>query len=387
MLFLQKFLQRFVVYISLFFALVSGLFFVIYVKFLEIYQVQFSLQESLPYIIQDLEKSLRLFSWDNNKLILSFDFLKTVIVFIVSFIIIYAFVIYLSNFRTRSQRKLIQRAFSQYISPMVVKDILSRPESLSLGGKNAYLTVSFLDINNFSELASEYSPKDLVEYLNEYFSRMSEIIINNKGTVDKYLGDALMSFWGAPQAQDDHVIRACKTALEQQAALIKMRKQWKKEKKPEIRSKISLACGDLIVGNIGSKGHFNYTVIGESVNLAARLEKLNTVYGTDILVGDKVYHKAKHDFEFREIDAAIIHGFKKPVRIFELLAEKGKLKDGKGELVNAYHEALESFREKDYKAAKKAINHCLRIAVDDIPSQLLKEKIESMKEKNSEIEK
>jgi adenylate cyclase len=310
-----------------------------------------------------------------GSIFISTEIFFTFLLFISFSLIFYLLINYAFNFKIFSQRKIIQKAFLHYVSPSIVKNILDRPETLTLGGKSSYLTVCFIDIVNFSTLVSEYHPKDLVKYLNEYFSEMSEIIIKNEGTIDKYEGDAVMAFWGAPLAQDNHTYLACKTALILQKVLKKFRKTWKRMNRPEIFAKIGIVSGDMLVGNIGSKGHFNYTVIGEPVNQCAHLEKLNRIYNTNILVGEDTYHKTKHDFEYREINNVFLKGSKKSLRIFELLEEKGKLNEIEKELRNSYQEALKFKSEKKDKKALEKLYNCLRINPNDKASKLLKEEI------------
>ena len=332
-------------------------------------------KQSLPLIVDLFQSRLADFYGDYSNIEGVFYALMVILVFGSVFFVIYYIFYFFTTKGLREKRQLLQKAFSHYISPSVIQDILARPQGLVLGGKSAYLTVYFLDIEGFSEMMSEYHPKQIVKYLNEYFSEMAEIILKHEGTIDKYEGDAIMAFWGAPKMQEDHAVLACRSALEHQKAMKKIRTKWKKLKRPEFHGKIGIASGDMVVGNIGSKGHFNYTVIGRAVNGGVQIEKLNRIYETEILVGEKTYHKAKHDFEFREIDSVNLKGYKKNTRIFELLAPKGKLQNIKAELVSKYHEALNATREESWEEAQKAINHCLRIAPKDKPSQILKEKI------------
>ena len=375
----MKVIQKIGFYFSLFSSIIIVVLFLLWSLYAEIIVHYNSFLDIFQYIITDIQNNIHLFTWDKSFIILLNYIVISFFVFIFSFSIIYSLFYFVTHCKQIQERKLIQKAFQQYVGEGVVKNILAQPESLVLGGKSAYLTAYFIDINNFSDLTTSYHPKKVVQYLNEYFTEMSDVIMKNDGTIDKYEGDAIMAFWGAPSPQDDHAILACKAALDHIEIIAKIRKKWKKQGKPELFIKIGITSGEMIVGNIGSKGHFNYTVIGEAVNTCAQLEKLNTFYQTNILVSEKTYHKAKHDFEFREIGDAIFKGAKDPLRIFELFAHKKKLKTGERELIDKYHEALNAFNTKDYKFAKKCINHCLRIFPKDIPSKRLKEKIAKAK--------
>lgn len=339
--------------------------------------------ESLPNIINDIKYSFFAVEWSTHKLIISFDVISIIAVFLISYLIFYFLIYFIDNYRAFSQRKLIERAFLHYVSPSVVQEILDRPENLTLGGKSAYLTVCFIDIVNFSEVVNEYHPRLLVQYLNEYFSEVSQVILDNRGTIDKYEGDAVMAFWGAPKPQDEHAELACRSALLIRKMLAKLRTVWKRMGRPEIHAKVGIVSGNMVVGNIGSNRHFNYTAIGRSVNECAKIEKLNREFGTEILVSEETYHKTKHDFEYREIDEVIIKGNSSPTRLFELLSSKGELADNKSDLVNNYHDALDAFRKGKIEQASKAIKACLRIFPDDKASQLLSRKIKRMETKKS----
>ncbi|PCI24904.1 hypothetical protein COB57_03995 [Candidatus Peregrinibacteria bacterium] len=361
-----------------FFAATAGVtFFVFYKKHLETYAGEMTFDQSLPKILDTLYQQMFFFQAQNGKIIIPSDILISIIIFVSLFFLFYVFFHYMGNFHIFAQRKILQQAFLHYVSPKIVQDILHSPENLVLGGKSVYLTVYFIDIENFSEFVVSHHPKLVVKHLNEYFSLLSEKILEHGGTIDKFAGDAILAFWGAPKTQDEHAYLACKTALEHQKALQEIKIEWKKRKKPILNAKIGIVSGNVIVGNIGSKGHFNYTVIGEPVNQCAEMEKLNRFYGTNILVAEETYHKTKHDFSFREIDEVKSKGTNHSLRIFELLGEKDDIKKEQAELIEKYHEALELYRTKQFDAARNAINHCLRIAPKDIPSQRLKAKIVS----------
>jgi adenylate cyclase len=375
----MKIIQKIGFYFSLFSSIIVVVIFLLWSIYAEIIIHYNSFFDIFQYIIKDIQNNIHNFTWDKSFIVLLNYIVISFFVFVFSFSILYSLFYFVTHCKQIQERKLIQKAFQQYVGESVVNNILTRPESLVLGGKSAYLTAYFIDINNFSDLTTSYHPKKVVQYLNEYFTEMSDVIMKNDGTIDKYEGDAIMAFWGAPSPQDDHAILACKSALDHTETIAKIRKKWKKQGKPELFIKIGITSGEMIVGNIGSKGHFNYTVIGSAVNTCAQLEKLNTFYKTKILVSEKTYHKAKHDFEFREIGEAVFKGTKKPLRIFELFSHKKKLKPGERELIDKYHEALNAFNTKEYKLAKKYINHCLRIAPKDTPSKRLKEKIAQTK--------
>ena len=155
--------------------------------------------------------------------------------------------------------------------------------------------------------------------LNEYFSTMTEIILAHQGTVDKFIGDAIMAFWGAPLPIADHATRACDASLEMLAAMRLLQKSWESQGFPSISLRIGLHSGPVVAGNVGSKKHFNYTVMGDTVNLAARLERANRIYGTEIMMSDASYRRLGNNFLVRELDLVQVHGRAQPVSIYELI--------------------------------------------------------------------
>ncbi len=289
---------------------------------------------------------------------------------IISFIAAYVFRYFIE---ARGAQKT-QRAFSRYVSPDVVKKIIDNPDQLKLGGEKKELTVYFSDIAGFTSIAESMKAEELVEELNEYLDAMSEIILEKEGTVDKFIGDAIVAFWGAPVPVKNHAERACLAALECQAKLEKLRKIWKEKGKPEIHSRIGLNTGPVIVGNMGSNKRFDYTAIGDNMNLGARLESAGKYYGTDILISESTYKAAKNVIEAREIDVITVKGKTKPVKVYELLAKKGKLDDKTKKAVSHFAKGLAAYRKQKWAEAEKAFK-----AAGDAPSKAYLERIKELK--------
>ncbi len=222
----------------------------------------------------------------------------------------------------RKERMLIKSMFSTYLNPSLVDELVAHPERLVLGGRREELTVLFSDIEGFTAMSEHLPPESLVSILNEYFSVMSGLIFQNDGTLDKYEGDAIMAFWGAPIPQADHALRACVTALQMQKSLVQLNEEWKKLERPPLRVRIGLNTGDMVVGNMGAIGKFAYTVIGDSVNLASRLEGANREYRTGIMVADRTYELVREEILGRELDRITVKGRREPVRVYELLGMK-----------------------------------------------------------------
>ena len=234
--------------------------------------------------------------------------------------VVYAGHIFAHYWIESREKRWLRQAFGQYVSESLVETIIAHPEQLQLGGEEVEATVLFSDLVGFTSMAENTAPKELIRLLNEYFSTMTEIILEHKGTVDKFIGDAIMAFWGAPLPIADHATLACEAALEMLAAMRLLQKSWESQGFPSISLRIGMHTGPVVAGNVGSKKHFNYTVMGDTVNLAARLERVNKFYGTEIMMSDATYRRLGNNFLVRELDLVQVHGRAHPVMVYELLS-------------------------------------------------------------------
>jgi adenylate cyclase len=254
----------------------------------------------------------------------------------------------------RQQKALIKNVFSHYISSAVVNELVANPEKAKLGGDRRELTVFFSDIANFTTISEQFTnkPERLVELLNEYLDEMTPIILKHGGTLDKYEGDAIMAFWGAPIPQRDHALRTCLASLEMQKRLAQLRPHWKKAGKPELEVRIGINTGIMIVGNMGGRDRFDYTVIGDSVNLASRLEGANKQYGSNIMISDFTYQHVKTVVTVRELDLIQVKGKSEPVKVWELMgmADLAMTNDQR-QSVELYHEGLKLYRARSWEEA------------------------------------
>ncbi len=232
--------------------------------------------------------------------------------------------VYIYKFFTESKEKsFISDAFGSYVNPHVLKEIMKDPSKLGLGGEEKIVSVLFSDIKDFTTIAEKTSAHGLVQLLNEYFSDMSEIIIKNGGTVDKFEGDAIMAVFGAPLSEPNHAALACRAALEMQKKLAELRAKFKIENKPELYCRIGINSGPVVAGNVGSSNRFDYTVMGDTVNLGSRLEGANKLFGTSILVGKNTYDAvtgSEHAgmFKFNPLGKVKIKGKEDEVEVFGL---------------------------------------------------------------------
>jgi adenylate cyclase len=253
----------------------------------------------------------------------------------------------------REQKALIKNVFGHYLSPAVVNILATDPDKARLGGDRRELTVFFSDIANFTTVSESFKqPEGLVELLNEYLEEMTSIVLKTDGTLDKYVGDAIIAFWGAPLPQKDHAYRGCVAALEMQKKLSELRPKWKKEGRPELSARCGLNTGNMIVGNIGGKDRFDYTVIGDSVNLASRLEGANKQYHSNIMISEFTYSQVKGKVVVRELDLIQVKGKTEPVKVFELLGLANmQMTENEKQALELYHEGLKLYRERKWDEA------------------------------------
>jgi adenylate cyclase len=250
----------------------------------------------------------------------------------------------------KQQKALIKNVFSHYINPSVVNILINDPEKAKLGGDRRELTVFFSDIASFTTISEALTPEKLVDLLNEYLEEMTKIIFKYDGTLDKYEGDAVMAFWGAPIPQKEHALRACLASLEMQKRLTTLQVKWKKEGKPELTARIGINTGVMIVGNMGGQDRFDYTVIGDSVNLASRLEGANKQYQSKIMVSEFTYHQVKNKLKARELDMIQVKGKTEPVKVYELLgALDMEMNDNQRQAFDLYHEGLKLYRDRKWE--------------------------------------
>ena len=308
----------------------------------------------------------------------AFPFLENILIF--SALTIYG---YLTE---KKERSFIENTFGKYMSPKVVDKLLEDPTGLKLGGEEKELTAFFTDLGGFTTFSEQLSAEELVNLLNEYLSEMTEILLNHEGTLDKYDGDAIKAFFGAPLYFKDHAKRACWVAIEMQERLGALRKKWAKENRPQLSMRIGVNTGMMVVGNMGSKNRMNYGMNGDSVNLAARLEGANKEYGTLTLVSESTYKQAKDFIEAREIDYVRVLGRTHPVRIYELLGKKGLMDNPVLTILPLYNEGLRLYKESKWKEAITYFKKVLEKYPEDGPSLTLLKRCQLLQQ-DSKMEK
>ncbi|HLF15212.1 MAG TPA: adenylate/guanylate cyclase domain-containing protein [Bacteroidota bacterium] len=281
----------------------------------------------------------------------------------------------------RRQRLMIKNMFTQYVNPSVVDELLEDPDKLRLGGERKELTVFFSDIEQFTGISEKLPPEHLVSVLNEYLNVMTSLIFANDGTLDKYEGDAIMAFWGAPVHHPDHAFLACRTAVRMQESIDGLTGLWTMEGKPVLRTRIGINTAEVIVGNLGGVNRFDYTVIGDGVNLGSRLENANKEYRTRIIIGENTHAKVAGRVIARELDLLVVAGRTEPIRVYELMGITGETKEPPRlrEFLQLYGEGLTLFRNREWDAAIGKFRGALGVRPDDYPASMYIARSESFR--------
>jgi len=265
----------------------------------------------------------------------------------------------------------MRQAFSTYLSEDVVEEIISDPARLQLGGVNRHMTALFTDIKGFTGIAEKLTPNHLVDLLNYYLSTMSDVILEQKGTIDKYQGDSIVSFFGAPLELDDHALRACSAAIMMKRMEGEINKYVLERgiSPSPLLTRIGVNTGEMVVGNMGTQKKMNYTIISNAVNLASRLEGVNKVYGSWILASDSTIQETKSKLLTRRLDRVRVVGINEAVRIHEIIEIKADASDALFEQVYLFHKALDLFEARNWQDAEAAFNQVLKTYPNDGPSK------------------
>lgn len=288
---------------------------------------------------------------------------------------LYIFLFFYKYLTEERKKKYLRSTFSKYVSPAIVDEILRDPENIELGGRKMRMSVFFSDVRGFTTISEKLDPQVLSDVLNRYLTPMTQIVFENKGTLDKYMGDALMAFFGAPIAYPDHAKYACRCALQSLKKLKEIQKEFKDQGLPEIDIGIGINTAEMSVGNMGSDIVRSYTVMGDAVNLGSRLEGINKEYGTRIIISEFTYQDVKQDFTCREVDWVKVKGKNEPVRIFELICE-GSPDSETTKLLDCFNQGFQLYHQMKFKEALEQFQQALKVRPDDPPSLLYQERCE-----------
>ncbi len=297
-----------------------------------------------------------------------------VLVFTYIAIIAYRYVV------EEKEKRFIRGAFSTYMAPAVVKQLEESPEKLQLGGENREITAFFSDVQGFTGISEKLEPPELVELLNEFLTEMTDIVYKHEGTVDKFEGDAIIAFFGAPNDLQNHAEKACDASIDMQKRLEQLRVHWASSGQPELRMRIGLYTGYAVVGNMGSKTRMDYTMMGDTVNTAARLEGVNKIYGNYTLVGETTYRNSGDTILFREIDSIYVIGKKEPVRVFEPIGYYTEINEEITKAVEYYTKGLYAYRGMEWDKAINLFGACLQTSPYDGPSKTMMRRCNEFKE-------
>jgi adenylate cyclase len=280
-------------------------------------------------------------------------------------------VTFIKFFVTEKEKGFLRSAFSHYLSADVIKQIIANPDKLRLGGEQKLMTAMFTDIKGFSTVSEKMSPTELVALLNQYLTGMSDIVLEMGGTIDKYEGDAIIAFFGAPLDLVDHASRALKAAVAMKNMETQLNTHFLAEKLAPgpLLTRFGINTGQMVVGNMGTEKKMDYTIIGDSVNLAARLEGVNKRYGTWICVSEDTVNAAGTGFVFRKLDRIRVVGKAVPIRIFELVGEESRVSDENLKALEQFEFGLDLFDQRNWVAAINKFSAALDFVPEDGPSQ------------------
>lgn len=274
-------------------------------------------------------------------------------------------------FTEEKNKKQIKSMFSRYAPPAYVDELVKDPTKLELGGEEKEISILFSDIEGFTTISESLSPRKLIEMLNDYLNTMTHLIFNQGGSLDKYIGDAIVAVFGAPLPQNEHALHACYAALDMQKALIEFRQRTTAMGLPVVKSRVGINTGNVVFGNIGSDIRYDYTGIGDHMNLASRLEGANKEYGTYIMISEFTYNQVRERVVVRDLDLIVVKGKSKPVKVYELLGRANEpLEEGKRKLVEFYQEGISMYRDRQWSEAIKKFEQALTYAHTDEPSKL-----------------
>lgn len=278
------------------------------------------------------------------------------------------------------ERRFIKSTFSRYVDKKIVDYLLENPSLVTVGGQRKRVTVFFADMANFTTIAERITPEETAKMLYTVLNTFTEIIIQNNGVIDKYIGDCIMAFWGSPFGTEKYEVNACTAALKCIESLQDINERLNKDSIPEINMRLGIHSGDAIAGNLGSDRLFDYTVVGDTVNLAARLESANKIFKTNIIISEETYKKTGNLFSVRQLGIIEVKGKTLPITIYELVGEAVSIPSDKEELINLFHQGLHLYNKRKWQEALEIFKKILNNYRKDGPSEFYKNRCEYLVE-------
>lgn len=272
------------------------------------------------------------------------------------------------------EKRFIKGAFEHYLSPTVIHQLMNDPSKLKLGGERKELTAFFSDIQSFSTFSEQMEPEELVHFLNIYLTEMCDIILEHDGTIDKFEGDAIIAFFGAPLDFANHAEKASLALVDIQTRMVALRESWKEEGWPEVHMRIGLNTGPMVVGNMGSRDRMDYTIMGDAVNLAARLEEAAKQYKIYSMISEYTYEEAKNVIDVRELDLTRVVGKTEPVKVYEVIGKKGEVPADKMDAARLFEEGLRLYRGQQWDLAIEKFEQANAASPPDGPSKVFIER-------------
>ena len=272
------------------------------------------------------------------------------------------------------ERRMITRAFEHYVAPAIVKQMLEDPSKLSLDGEEYDTTIIFTDLEGFSALAERVAPGEVRAHLSRYLTAMTDCLLAEHGTLDRFIGDAILAYFGCPVRDASHPAQACRAALVMQRRMRELNAEWEAAGLPRLRMRMGLNTGRVVAGNMGTDTVFHYTIIGDAVNLASRLESVNKIYGTDMLAGEETRRLAGDEFVWREIDRVKVKGRATAATIYTLIGQVGDSREPDTRArssANTTPRGLRSYREREWTRAANYFRSALAIDAADGPSRTM----------------
>ncbi len=287
--------------------------------------------------------------------------------YLVGLVLIYLYVLVVHYILLFFAKQDLRRTFGFYLSESVLNELINNPDLVKLGGVRRHMTVLFSDLRGFTSLSEKLSPEQLVKILNIYLTEMSDVVLNENGVIDKYMGDAIMAFWGAPLDDKRHAFNACVAAWKMKNLLVELNKNNAWQEDVILKLGIGVNSGEMIVGNMGGAKRFDYTVMGDSVNLGSRLDGLNKIYGSEIIISESVHAQVKGEFVCRVLDKVAVKGKTEPVTIYELLGPLAEANDKAKAFATNFAAMFDKYLAKDFPGALELLE---KMPAEDLSVQV-----------------